>query len=410
VAIRRRHRRGSPARVGSRLGTPSLLLVLALVLLVGTPAWGVGDGRAVPLEAHSLRSSPTVGPQSSDRDPSRRAAVIPRSEANADASRTAGRIAVVAGSGPTGHRPGPPPGPYVLQFNQTGVPAYSSWWINVTGFAPQHQTGHDVLGGVSVPNGTFPWSVAVEIAGGVGNPSHGNVTVAGQTVYVDVAFSVPNNTVTFRETGLDGLSGEAWSVAISGAALLNNGSISGTASSLSARLPDGPYTFRAMPPDMFWIVSPLTGNFSVGASPSIISLAFAVYVYVVFFDPHFSGTSPVAWSVLVSGAFTNSTGYTVYNGELFVNGSSQDVSQTFANSTYNYSVRVPAGDSVSPASGFLSVMGRGYGINFTISASPATGPVAWGIDGYLVLVTLAVVGLAAVLVVIRRRRGSPPAP
>jgi hypothetical protein len=55
-------------------------------------------------------------------------------------------------------------------------------------------------------------------------------------------------------------------------------------------------------------------------------------------------------------------------------------------------------------------MGRGYGINFTISASPATGPVAWGIDGYLVLVTLAVVGLAAVLLVIRRRRGSPPAP
>ncbi|MGC2789277.1 MAG: protease pro-enzyme activation domain-containing protein [Thermoplasmata archaeon] len=282
------------------------------------------------------------------------------------------------------------PGYYTVEFNQSGVPAGVTWWVNLTGgpdLSALGATGHVAT---YLGNGTYPWTAAMSFRPGTVSPSNGSLVVNGADAYVDLTFTVPNDTVTFQQSGLP--SGLTWSVKISGVPLL-----SGAAYDQSTRLDYGGYSFVVNGPNATWLATPRSGTFSVGAAPTSILITFSLVVFPVTLDPTFSGSGPVAWSVVIGGTTVNGTG--------------ANETVRLPNGTYAFEIHVPPGYTASPASGNASVNGEALAVPFLISGHPSTSSGLSSEETLLLLLLVVVVVVVAIIAVVRRRRSSgPPTP
>jgi hypothetical protein len=170
---------------------------------------------------------------------------------------------------------------YPIGINETGLPAGSTWYVNLTG-GPAGFTlppnASALSGGVVLLhaiNGTYTFATATNnnsfyathpinmFAESGGTPKNVTVTFAPKPTYA----------VTFNESGLP--AGTPWSVTV------GNGSSGSSSLTISWILMNGTYQFQVgLVPG--YLASPLNGSFRVNGAPLNISIDFTHFVNVSY--------------------------------------------------------------------------------------------------------------------------------
>jgi hypothetical protein len=267
-----------------------------------------------------------------------------------------------------------------VEFQETGLPAFTSWSVNFGSAAPLNTTYYSMVGSeIGVETGAAAWSnysYSVNApAGWSASPARGTVSLNGSAVVVAIAFTAVTYATTFQESGL--AAGTAWSVDV-------NGTIySGTGNSIAVQLDNGTHNFTVTPTGGY-LAAPTAGSVTVDGAATRIAIAFTAIEYVVTFTESGlpSGTS---WTVEFDGSPASSVGTAI----------------TFdaANGSYAYQVTNISGYSLVGGSGTQLVAGPGVSVTvaFTANSSVAGQILFWAL--------LAAVIVLAVLVVVLLLRG-----
>ncbi len=159
-----------------------------------------------------------------------------------------------------------PPADYAVVFAESGLPAGSAWSVLVNGTS-ENGSGRQLV--VSLPNGTYPYSVAPTPTGYLPTPSGGTVAVAGENQTVAIAFARPvlaaTYPVTFQESGLP--AGSLWSVSVRGSPA------SSDTPSIEFRLANGTYNFSVSGSPSSY--QPATPNSTVRVNGSAVTVPVA---------------------------------------------------------------------------------------------------------------------------------------
>ncbi len=229
---------------------------------------------------------------------------------------------------------------YTVEFNQTGLPSGSPWFVNFTG----HFSSGPVYGSTySVPmtNGTYAYTVSTSNLS-FNIPPSGSFNVSGGRVSIDVSFTgKPTYTVVFSETGLG--SNSQWYVNITG--IHSSGPLSSSTVTYTASLFNGTFSFSVASSNKTF--KPVyTGDFTVNGGSLTVSITFVKVTYPVVFSETGlpSGTE---WNVTVLGVTQSSTTGSITFSE--------------ENGSYAYQVQGLRGYSVA-LSGGLTVAGSSLNI------------------------------------------------
>jgi YVTN family beta-propeller protein len=278
---------------------------------------------------------------------------------------------------------------YSITFTESGLPSDTEWWVNLSS-GPSFSSTSTTLT-FSEPNGTYDYMVATADKEYAPAPASGSFGVSGASVSKSVTFSLVTYTVTFTETDLP--TGTEWWVNVTGQP--SHGS---TTATVTLSLSNGtyPYTFATTNKSY---QSP-GGKFTVSGASVSESVTFSLVTYTVTFTE--TGLpSGMNWTVTLNGVQHASTTATI----------------TFAkpNDTYSFSVGSVTGYTVNLSSGSITVSGAAIhrSVAFTSTSGAATFLGLPAAEGYALLgaiVAVVLVGVAVTVVLIRRRRKTPPNP
>lgn len=235
---------------------------------------------------------------------------------------------------------------YPVNFNETGLPAGTTWSISLNG---------SILSGTGTtlttpgPNGSYAYSVAA-VPGYAAHPSSGSLTVAGSSILVNITFTPTTNySVTFWESGLP--VGTAWSI------ILNKTLSSSTTSSIAFSDPDGTFSFTVTPVIGYY-ANPTHGNVTVSGSAVTMTITFTT-IPVPQYNVTFSESglpAGTSWSARLGTSTLSSSGTIIVFSE--------------TNGTYAFSITTVAGYSASPSSGSVTVNGGSVSQAFTFTPLP----------------------------------------
>ena len=291
--------------------------------------------------------------------------------------------------------PGPSEGPYVVTFQESGLPSGVCWSVALSnGLSGALCPSSDaVMISFSVSNGTYHYTISNATAGWSWNasgvyaptPSTGSVTVAGANVTVDVTFAKEATyAVTFSETGLP--NGTFWWVELGGGWDPASGTASpawfggnfngSNGSTVGFTVPDGTYSFAI-------------GNVSVGDwgdwgnnSSVLVPVPATGSVTVdganVSLDVTFSTVSFYNVTFLETG-LPNGTGWTVSvfgpsSGGSWNYSTNSSLSFELPNGTYQFSVGNTSNGSAlylpTPMNGTFTVAGANVTVDVAFTAVP----------------------------------------
>jgi hypothetical protein len=279
---------------------------------------------------------------------------------------------------------------YSATFTRSGLPTGTNWSVTVDDVEQSSTTSAIVFAGL-LTNGTWPYELGA-VVGFVATPSSGTLNVAGANVTQPIVFAPIRTTypVTFTETGLP--SGTNWSVRVD---LITEYS---TTPSIVFQEPNGTYLYTSNPSGAFYAQSDASGVLTVHGAAGSVSVPYA-YSYVLTFTETGLPTELI-WSVNVTGT-----------GSLFWENDSFGSTLTFhlPNGTYEYTVTVPHGYSVSPSSGSATIQGAPVPVAL-VTVSP-TSTTSSSFPWILVIVGVVVIAvlIAVVAIWVRRRGRSGPA-
>jgi hypothetical protein len=155
---------------------------------------------------------------------------------------------------------------YTVVFAESGLPAATEWWVNVTGNASTASDSTTLS--FSEPNGTYSYSVSTVDKTYSSQSVGGNLFwVNGTTVAQAVAFSRVTYLVTFTETGLP--TGTNWSVTFGGVSGSGKGNLS------FQDVPNGTYVF-AVGSLVGYSANRTSGPVHVHGAPMSVSIAFTL--------------------------------------------------------------------------------------------------------------------------------------
>lgn len=302
---------------------------------------------------------------------------------------------------------------YSVSFAETGLPTGTFWSVHVEG-AGGHSVGpvlpqvaplwgwgghwwngstNSTLG-FQVRNGTYDFFVGSAWNGSTlysPSPSHGNVTVSGSALTVQIAFApVTFYNVSFSETGLPG--GTFWSVHLSGGGSPGAGrpgsprgfgpacqgyrGIGSNNSTINFSRTNGTYSYSIGPvltSSGVYAPVPARGNVTVDGASVTVQVVFSP---LVFYNVTFAETglpSGTFWSVgLHAGGFS----WPQWNGSTGGN-----VNFTVANGTYHFRV-LPVWTEggiyvAAPETGNVTVDGANVVVAVTFTLSDTTSG-SWG--------------------------------
>ncbi|MGP6240047.1 PEGA domain-containing protein, partial [Cuniculiplasma sp. SKW4] len=241
--------------------------------------------------------------------------------------------------------------PYTVTFTETGLPSGTTWYVNITGHDSGAITGTSYS--ISLPNGTYTYTIATSDHEYVPVSYSGSVTVSGKSVSESITFSLVTYSVTFTETGLP--SGTTWYVNITGH---DSGAITETSYSIS--LPNGTYSYTIATSDHEYAPVSYSGSVTVSGNSVSESITFSLVTYTVTFTE--TGIeSGQSWNVDINGVTHTVTGssftllgnngtsfrYSIMNsssyyttgvtsGEVIING--KDITVTLSFEHYSYIV------------------------------------------------------------------------
>ncbi len=278
---------------------------------------------------------------------------------------------------------------FAVQFNQTGAPSTSTWFVNLSNGVKLTALGSSATITTTLANGTYGWKAGISVRHWSANRSSGTIVIAGRSVSIFLTFGPSTNSVTFEASGpvSGGLLAFVWYVNISG-----QPSHSGRSVSYTANLTYGTYSYKVASSNSSWAPSKPTGSFAIGKTPIVIKEKFAPYTYTLTLAFRLPSIPPQMTVTIGSHTRTGSfTTFLVHE----------------PNGTYLFSIVVlTSGYHVSPSSGEFVVEGKGQQIVVTVSAAPPFGLFGLGVFGYvLVAVAGGVVAIWVAVFVWRRRRG-----
>ena len=271
---------------------------------------------------------------------------------------------------------------FVVTWTESGLPAGTTWWVNVTGHPSANSTGTHIV--LSLLNGTHAYTVAT--ANKSWTSTGGSATVSGAALPVAVTFTLVTFGVTFSQTGLP--AGTMWWANVSGGT-----SLSSTGASAVGALPNGTYTYTIATTDKTYAAA--GGGVTVAGASASATVTFTLVTFSVTFTETGlpSGTN---WSVTLGASTVYSTGTTL--------------TFTETNGTYSFTVGSVSGYSANSSSGSVHVTGSSAGRTLAFSANPTTSPFL-GLpnnEGYYLLggivAVLAAIGAGLML----RARGRKP--
>ncbi len=232
---------------------------------------------------------------------------------------------------------------YTLSFNETGLPANSSWSVTV-GAITLFSHGSRYVN-FSEPNGSIGYFIPTyQYFHPV--PSASNVSVSGNT-QVNVVFKSSLYKVTFTASNLT--AGYRWGVKYS--SQYQSGNISTNGASIVANLSNGTYSFHVYSMSNFF-KPPSSGIFTVAGKPVFVSLNFTNVTFNLTIQEAGleSGTT---WRFILNGTtytthnssmtfpehngtftykFLNVTGYnltSVQSGQVTINGSLEKITANY---------------------------------------------------------------------------------
>lgn len=202
---------------------------------------------------------------------------------------------------------------YSVTLKESGLPANTQWFVNVTGGPSFHSFINTVS--MEAGNGTFYYTVATQDKDY--SSQGGSFTVSGELKTVNVSFTLVRYPVTFVERGLP--RGDGWYVNMSGQP--SSGDI--TSNSFSTTLPNGTYTYTISSLNLSYMSS--SGSFAVNGISETVNVSFTGVTYKIIFSEN-GLPSGNYWFVNITGEqFSGPVAGTSYNISL-------------QNGTYNYSV------------------------------------------------------------------------
>ncbi len=251
---------------------------------------------------------------------------------------------------------------YVVSYTETGLPAGTSWYVNITG-EPSSGPISGSTYTLSLPNGTYYYSIATADKDYSPNPYSGTFTVYGSPVSVPlITFSLEVYMLTFTESGLP--SG-TWYINLSNG---DQGTAIGNSSILFS-LPNGSYSYNVSTSNEMY--HPLSNSGIVAMSGNThVLILFVQTTYNVKFTE--SGLPyGTTWYVNLtngtnSGPITDSTySFSMLNGSY---------SYTVATSNKAYSPEPSSGSFTvngTPLSNFIAFSPVNYTVTFTETGLPS---------------------------------------
>ncbi len=222
---------------------------------------------------------------------------------------------------------------YSVTFFESGLPAGTSWFVNITNGTSSHAMGSTIV--LFLPNGTFDYRVSSP--GFFASPGSGAFAVSGGPSVVSITFTLAKYAVTFTESGLP--SGTSWTLALNG---VNQTS---TNSTIAFEEVNGTYSFLVHSSNPQYHAP--GGTFSVSGNTVDVFVSFSLTNYQVTFTE--TGLpSGTGWSITLNGTTNRSTSIVI----------------TFAssNGTYAFSIGAVPGYVASPSSGTVQVFGTAVSI------------------------------------------------
>ncbi len=274
-----------------------------------------------------------------------------------------------------------------ITFTAAGLPSLTAWTVSGPVLGSQSSTAPILT--FFEPNGTYSFRAAT--ADGDYSSAGGSVTVAGSAVGETLAFVPVTFPVTFTSSGLP--AGTAWWV--NGTPL---GSQNSTAGTLRFAEPNGTYAYAVASANKEYAAS--VGAITVNGSPLAPAIAFSLVTHAVTFSA--TGLRPgTKWSVTIRGQTYYSTG--------------TSITVEVPNGTYTYTIGGLPGYSAARSQGVVTVNGGDAVQTLSFTASGAA-PTWFGLPptvGDALVAGLAVLVVAALLAIVRKRRGrkgasSPP--
>ena len=199
---------------------------------------------------------------------------------------------------------------YLVDFTESGLPAGTDWYVNLS----NGETFSTVTNSISFyePNGTYSYALAntnksLSSAGG-------NFSVSGSGVIEAVAFSIPNYSITFTETGLP--TGNIWYVNITGGQ-----SYKSTSGALKIELSNGTYEYTVATTDKIYSPTSTSGTLIVTGKEVSESVGFSEVTYLV--------------SITETGLPTGTQWTLIFNGNQDTV-TSTTINEYVTNGTYSY--------------------------------------------------------------------------
>jgi hypothetical protein len=222
------------------------------------------------------------------------------------------------------------PGPsFNVTARQSGLPANTTWWFNVTGAPPASTIGMNLT--LGLPNGSYTYVAAVSGPGW--SSPNGSFVVNGTSLNLSVAFSAGKFPVTFVESGL--VPKTWWRLTVSG--VPQPGSSNG---SVVVNLTDGRHTYAATTNNSTW--SSPNGTFAVVGGPLQVNVTFARVVFAATVTAAGLPSTIDWWLNISQGPQTTGAG--------------PNLSVSLPNGSYTFTAQA-AGNTWSRTGGALDVSG-----------------------------------------------------
>jgi parallel beta-helix repeat protein len=251
---------------------------------------------------------------------------------------------------------------YAITFAESGLPAGAPWAVVVdsTTYASVAPSSVEYFPQNAQPV-TYSYSIPAAGSYTIVSPATGTFTASGAAQTIPVAFSEPGFAVTFTESGL--AAGATWHVNSTGTPSFLSAAFSvtsGTGQSFAlGNLTNGTYGFTVtVSPSGYRTTTATAATFTVSGKAVTVSYAYTYSptTYAVTFTE--TGLpSGASWTVTLAGAPQSATGPTI--------------TFTEPNGSFSYTVAVPSGYSVNPASGQVTVSGGPVATYVTASSTSA---------------------------------------
>jgi YVTN family beta-propeller protein len=199
---------------------------------------------------------------------------------------------------------------YNVTFTESNLPSGTSWYVNLSnGMDSDPITGTSYS--LSLPNGTYTFTIATSDHEYAPVAYSGSVTVSGKSVSESITFSLVTYSVTFTETGIE--SGQSWNVDI------NDVTHTVTGSSFTLLGTNGTsFRYSIMNSSSYYTTGLTSGEVSINGKDITVTLSFEHYSYIVgsFNQTNVNVTVNGKNFTVTSGKFTYKTTAGTYSVEI----------------------------------------------------------------------------------------------